>query len=519
MKELETKVIKTKIAGLPVALRRFGFAVCTMVLMWNNVPCMRAETFDSYGNEFIAITNNKPSEGCLITALFESTTVTLSNGTQFVLHRGEKRWIAADTWTTDNGARSRTLYIRANEPIQVLHTTSVGETYVSTSLPSLTCEAQSEQRFVFVQRALKSNLFIITPSNQTTGFLIDGKVLRPESFYTVSGNSEWAYAVVDLGVRKAGSMLNVYAPTNEYHAAVVANSYEYLTPCELEASVSIDTLRSKPQYILHPDPTWMVSSEMADSQSTGAFEEEEEEEEEEESEEKTTFHRASLYLQGAYAALPLKMENYSTSNGLGYGAAAGVLYEFQHKSFLMQTGAGFYWLDRRVNILNQPAPERYDRDIRGGIEIPLLFGQNFRPVYYLLGMKLGFDILNRQITACRPNMVSQTQVMAPIVREGDYRVAFDFDPRICAEFGVNLGQERNDWVHSRLAIFADWGFYPTNLSRTLPTDEPNAVSTTVGDPEDYGTYHLTHFYALPQSCGQLLQHFQIGLKFTLVLGE
>ena len=489
------------------------------------IPTVQAETIDSYGTEFVAISNYKAGEHCVITALFEPTHVTLSNGHELVLMRGERFRINADQWCTPDGTRTRSLYIKADEPIHVEHTTSFGEAYVTTVLPSLSCEAQTEQHYTFSQRMVKPLLFIITPADKLSGFVLDGKVLKMDNSYLVSGSSEWAYAVVDLGNRKAGSVLTLSAPTDRFHAAIVGQEYTYLSPCELEASVSIDTIHSVPQYVMQNGELTQSHTAAMDSLTNEL--DSIDDELEAMAEDSINHHRAAIYLQGAYAGMPLKMSDYSTSMGLGYGAAAGVMYEFQHRSFLMQTGAGFYWLDRRVNIADQPAPDRYDRALSAGIEVPILFGQNFKAVYYLLGVKLGFDILGKQTSACSPNKVSPASsqpvtdapIMAPVIREGQYNVIFDLDPRASAEFGFNLGQERSDIVQSRLAFFADWGFYPMNFARVPLPSDPVPVSTMVGNPADYSTYELTHFYSLPASHGILLQHFQVGLKFTLVLGK
>ena len=91
------------------------------------------------------------------------------------------------------------------------------------------------------------------------------------------------------------------------------------------------------------------------------------------------------------------------------------------------------------------------------------------------------------------------------------------------EFGFNLGPERSDKVRSRLAFYADWGMYPLHLSLVgWPTEQPHPVSTKVGDPNDYATYELTHYNSLAETTtmpGKFNQHFQVGLKFTLVLGK
>nr|MBR6146131.1 hypothetical protein [Paludibacteraceae bacterium] len=497
--------------------------VIVCIALWAVVPSVQAETIDSYGTEYVAISNYHPGEHCVITALFEPTTVRLSNGQQFVLMRGERRTVTAEQWTMPDGTRTRTLYIRADEPIRVAHTTSYGENLVTTLLPSLSCEGAREQRYTFVQRTSKAVLFLIAPFNEQAGFMLDGKMLKGNNTYAVTGTDEWVYQVVDLGTRKAGSTLVITGPGEHFYAAVVGNSYDYLNECELEASVSIDTIRSNPEFILREEPMMAAATATSSQQNTGSMEalengikNEEEDLDKDLEEMLNTSHRGVLYLQGAYAGMPLKMEGYSTKMGLGYGVAAGALYEFQKKSFLMQTGAGFYWLDRRMDILNQPAPNRYDRALSAGIEIPVLFGQNFQAVYYLLGLKLGFDILDKHTSACSPNEAADNQLMPPIIQETGYDLRFSLDPRLSAEFGFNLGQERHSWVHSRLAIFADYGFN-TNMWGSVPAGE--GVSTIVGEPADYQSYQLTHFYLLPQTAGKILQHFQVGLKFTLVLGE
>ena len=508
--------------------------VIVCIALWAVVPSVQAETIDSYGTEYVAISNYHPGEHCVITALFEPTTVRLSNGQQFVLMRGERRTVTAEQWTMPDGTRTRTLYIRADEPIRVAHTTSYGENLVTTLLPSLSCEGAREQRYTFVQRTSKAVLFLIAPFNEQAGFMLDGKMLKGNNTYAVSGTDEWVYQVVDLGTRKAGSILTVTGPSDHFYAAVVGNSYDYLNECDLEASVSIDTIRSAPEYVLHEDPMLLASAAMASRQGTGNVEEVEEAEEVQETEEPAkpekkekaksdASHRCAIYLQGGYEGMPLKMYKYQTSMGLGYGAAAGALYEFQKKSFLMQTGAGFYWLDRRVNILNQPAPNRYDRSQLGGVEVPLLFGQNFKAVYYLMGMKIGFDVMGKDISVCDPVNESVTMVKPEIRRETELKYGLDLDTRLSAEFGFNLGPERSDKVRSRLAFYADWGMYPLHLSLVgWPTEQPHPVSTKVGDPNDYATYELTHYNSLAETTtmpGKFNQHFQVGLKFTLVLGE
>ena len=512
-------------------LRYVSFCLICLVL-WAGATRVQAETIDSYGTEFVAISNYRPGEQVMITALFEHTTVSLSNGQQFLLLRGEKHVITQEEWTNPDGTRTRSLYIRADEPIRVEHTTSFGEAYVTTLLPSLSCESAQEQRYTFAQKTAKASLFLIVPADKTAGFTLDGKVLRFDNAYAVSGNSRWTYQVIDLGTRKAGSTLVLKAPCDHYYAAVVGYTYDYLNDCDLEASVSIDTLRSAPKYILHEAPTTVVASQTTAEQNTGAFAavEEDDDLDKELEDMLNTSHRGVFYLQGAYAGMPIKMNSSQTKMGLGYGAAAGALYEFQKRSFLMQTGAGFSWLDRRVDILDQPAPNRYDRSILGGVEIPLMFGQNFTPVYYLMGVKIGLDFLGKNKCVCSPADLNPASSATPasaqinrvrpdIIQETPLLIGFNFDPRLSAEFGFNLGQERHSWVHSRLAVFADWGFYPMYLQTQPDPENPHPASTVVGDPDDYASYEMTHFFFLDENRGKFVSHFQVGLKFTLVLGE
>ena len=518
---------------LQVVRKGAAVGLCAMGLVLFATEA-RSETIESYGTDYVAVSNSKAYEQCEITALFEGTIVQLSNGEEYELHRGERLRIDADGWKTADGHNARALYIKANEPIRVVHTTSFGETRVSTTLPSLSCESPAEQRYVFGQKTVKPSLVMIVPADKTEGFQLDGKVLRLENVYAVPGNEAWVYAVVDLGTRKAGSVLRLSATHSAYLSAVVGAEYEYLGQCDLEAMVSIDTLRSAPEYVLHEDPMLLASAAMASRQGTGNVEEVEEAEEVQETEESAkpekkekaksdASHRCAIYLQGGYEGMPLKMYKYQTSMGLGYGAAAGVLYELQKKTFLMQTGAGFYWLDRRVNILNQPTPNRYDRSQLGGVEVPLLFGQNFKAVYYLMGMKIGFDVMGKDISVCDPVNESVTMVKPEIRRETELKYDLDLDTRLSAEFGFNLGPERSDKVRSRLAFYADWGMYPLHLSLVgWPTEQPHPVSTKVGDPNDYATYELTHYNSLAETTtmpGKFNQHFQVGLKFTLVLGK
>ena len=502
--------------------------------------CAYAETINSYGNEYIAISNYKPGEHCVITALFEPTVVTFSNGKQITLLRGERYTADADQWTTPDGIRTRTLYIHASEPIHVRHTTSFGETFVTSDLPSLSCIASTEQTYTFPRKVSKASLFLLVPASKTAGFMLDGKVLKFRNSYVVEGNGDWLYEVIDLGTRKAGSTVTITAPTNLFHAAVVADTYTWLADCELEASLIIDTIHGTPVNNLHIDSTLLYADNMVSAmgetaqmtEGSGAYAAYEEEPQDTVVPERIVFHRASLYIQGSYAAMPLKMTGYNTSMGLGYGAGAGILYEFQRKSFMMQTGVGFYWLDRRIDIHDQPAPNRYDRSLAGGIEVPLMFGQNFKEFYYLLGIKTGLDLFWVYKTACSPLDVSPTSSAIPtsdqlrikpdIEREQRINKVLDFDTRLSAELGFNLGKQRQDWVHTRLAFFADWGFYPANLTRVVVPDDSHPVSTIVEDPDDYTTYQLTHFYYLHESYGSagcFLHHFQVGLKLSLVIGK
>ena len=503
--------------------------ICTLCLALMLGISAQGETLDSYGNEFVAVSNFHPGEGCMVIGLFAETNVTLSSGEQFVLHRGERHWISVEHWIDKDGIRTPSLYIYADEPIQVRHTTSFGETYVSALLPALTCETLNEQHFTFPQKISKPKLLLITPANQIFGFTLDGKVLKMNDSYAVSGNEDWAYTVIDLGTRKAGSTLTISAPHNHYLAAVIGNTYEYLAPCELEARVTIDTIfGAKVNELVVDKNQYAEGSEYSYDFETSEYDKYLEAYEDSlknvQPRDSDSHHRAALYLQGAYAAMPLKMPGYSTSIGLGYGAAAGVLYEYQHKHFLMQAGAGFYWLDHGTNILNQPAPHRKDRTLFGGVEVPLLFGQNFQSVYYLLGVKMCVNVMMVEKSSCEPCQPSPHQIMAPIEREQKLfgTQCLMLDPRASIEFGFNLGQERHDWVHSRLAFFADWGFYAENLSRAIVYDEPGPVSTVVGEETDYATYELTHFLNLSESNGSagcFLHHLQAGLKFTLLLGK
>lgn len=479
----------------------------------------------SFGNEYIAVSGGKPGENCVITALFEPTVVTLGNGEQFTLHQGEQRLLSTD-------AQATALFISANEPIHVTQTVAFGTSLVTSELPSLSCQTPTEASYTFPQKTVHPQLLLMMPADQTKGFQLDGKVLRLRDANAVTGKADWVYATIDLGTRKAGSTLRLSAPSENYLAAVIGPAYHYFATCDIEASVRIDTIYgSVSHHYIRSTESTSDAERLPDetggaaSAEWGASADPSTLNPQPSTIDSLSHHRASIYMQAAFAGMPVGLSD--TRVGLGYGTGAGVLYEFQHKSFMLQTGAGFFWFDHRNDITGLSVPERYDRTLFGGMELPITVGQNFDWFYYQAGFKMGFNIMGKTTSVCMPvNSLSGTTslVMPPVTKETPMgHPGLVLDPRLSAELGVNLPVGRI--TRFRIAALFDWGFYPQYMafytgdsSESMPSAPLSPL--TVGDPLDYATYDMAHILPRASSMGEkFLSHFQVGLKVSLVIGS
>lgn len=228
---------------------------------------------------------------------------------------------------------------------------------------------------------------------------------------------------------------------------------------------------------------------------------------------------------------------------LGYGGGGGVVYQFQRKMFLLQTGInvdyavnlhGVDSVSLSKNMVDASGLEFthrsifYDREDRTDVlelAVPLMFGLKKSQFYALAGAKFVYPLS------------AQTTQSALLTSYGDYngmfyeefenmpqhgyvnnqaiqtkgKVEFKYDVRACLEFGgafdlVNSSKGKAPQLS--LAVFAEYG-----VLNVLQGGENESVDMDYSQLENS---RLNHVYSTRLPNSALVNNMRIGLRATIL---
>ena len=225
-----------------------------------------------------------------------------------------------------------------------------------------------------------------------------------------------------------------------------------------------------------------------------------------------------------------------------FGAGIGLGYEFQFKRFMVHTGGEFNYLTADLQTspfihqqnLFDPAGNFYvgnygfydnnDHYTLGYVNIPLMLGFQFGRFYFLVGGKVGFNILGESSTSTRvvnageyPLAIKEIKKPGFPTKERTYPTTTEFEMNYgaSAEVGVYLGRYKNKEgkvkrVKYRLAAFADYNF--ANIRPSVTTEEMliNNAEAPYYEPV------LNSLMRTEKMKGQHLNNLYTGIKFTVL---
>ena len=226
----------------------------------------------------------------------------------------------------------------------------------------------------------------------------------------------------------------------------------------------------------------------------------------------------------------------------GIGASAGLGYEWHRNRFRLQIGAEFYRHNsvlrmdnftefyRMFYTVDEAFTGRFafsdtrDRIIINYVNIPLMLGFRQNRFYFLAGGKFGIALSGE-------SRVSSTMHITGLFddgidwmdnipgRFGIWQVAespssmdFGLNAAASVELGFYLGNNINNNIRHRLALFADYGLF--NLNTFEPKQELLLFEPNVSHRPTINNFMKTTAF----SSDRHLNTFYIGLRYTIVFG-
>ncbi len=274
-------------------------------------------------------------------------------------------------------------------------------------------------------------------------------------------------------------------------------------------------------------------------------------------------HLIGGYLDGGYSTI---VSSIRQTNGLpgGYAVGGGVLYQYQHNSFMVNVGVGVRWQDVKLGIsdttftwrnvpdswtnqrdtfhydLTYSFYERVDVTRNVYVQVPILFGQSFGnqsggAVYYLAGLKLNMQLKGSTSVKVTGTTTGEYDRYMGIFHEMDNhglrkdvsmeRTGEKFDLKLdvlaSLEFGYEWAspapkgyrtQTVEDW-RLRLGVFVDFGLVNIN-----PNTNKNFLSIPDGYRYDFSQYEFNHICSSNEAVGKSIHSVYCGIKLTALIG-
>ena len=259
-----------------------------------------------------------------------------------------------------------------------------------------------------------------------------------------------------------------------------------------------------------------------------------------------TSHSLMLWLDGGATSFFDNIEE--SKYAIGGGGGAGFGYELQHKHFLLDIGVGFeygatntYMHPYTVDIAGLVDSEgdtytghftfdqRRDNSNLGYVNIPLLMGGRFNHFYFLVGAKLGVNLIyNANVQSnvtvkgtydkylgLWENMPNHNFGTTELTTESP--IAFNsIDLKGSLEMGYRFDIKKpNEWsptspVSFRIGGFIDYGILNANSGIN------NYGYATVPENGDVGQISMNHVFVSNLAEEKLINNFFVGVKFTIL---
>lgn len=259
-----------------------------------------------------------------------------------------------------------------------------------------------------------------------------------------------------------------------------------------------------------------------------------------------TSHSLMLWLDGGATSFFDNIEE--SKYAIGGGGGAGFGYELQHKHFLLDIGVGFeygatstfmhpYTVDIAGLVDSEgdtytghfTFDQRRDNSNLGYVNIPLLMGGRFNHFYFLVGAKLGVNLIyNASIQSdvtvkgtydkylgLWENMPNHNFGTTELATESP--IAFNsIDLKGSLEMGYRFDIKKpNEWsptspVSFRIGGFIDYGILNANSGIN------NYGYATVPENGDVGQISMNHVFVSNLAEEKLINNFFLGVKFTIL---
>ncbi len=259
-----------------------------------------------------------------------------------------------------------------------------------------------------------------------------------------------------------------------------------------------------------------------------------------------TSHSLMLWLDGGATSFFDNIEE--SKYAIGGGGGAGFGYELQHKHFLLDIGVGFeygatstFMHPYTVDIAGLVDSEgdtytghftfdkRRDISNLGYVNIPLLMGGRFNHFYFLVGAKLGVNLIyNANVQSnvtvkgtydkylgLWENMPNHNFGTTELATESP--IAFNsIDLKGSLEMGYRFDIKKpNEWsptspVSFRIGGFIDYGILNANSGIN------NYGYATVPENGDVGQISMNHVFVSNLAEEKLINNFFLGVKFTIL---
>lgn len=259
-----------------------------------------------------------------------------------------------------------------------------------------------------------------------------------------------------------------------------------------------------------------------------------------------TSHSLMLWLDGGATSFFDNIEE--SKYAIGGGGGAGFGYELQHKHFLLDIGVGFeygatstfmhpYTVDIAGLVDSEgdtytghfTFDQRRDNSNLGYVNIPLLMGGRFNHFYFLVGAKLGVNLIyNANVQSnvtvkgtydkylgLWENMPNHNFGTTELTTESP--IAFNsIDLKGSLEMGYRFDIKKpNEWsptspVSFRIGGFIDYGILNANSGIN------NYGYATVPENGDVGQISMNHVFVSNLAEEKLINNFFVGVKFTIL---
>lgn len=259
-----------------------------------------------------------------------------------------------------------------------------------------------------------------------------------------------------------------------------------------------------------------------------------------------TSHSLMLWLDGGATSFFDNIEE--SKYAIGGGGGAGFGYELQHKHFLLDIGVGFeygatstfmhpYTVDIAGLVDSEgdtytghfTFDQRRDNSNLGYVNIPLLMGGRFNHFYFLVGAKLGVNLIyNANVQSnvtvkgtydkylgLWENMPNHNFGTTELTTESP--IAFNsIDLKGSLEMGYRFDiKKANEWspaspVSFRIGGFIDYGILNANSGIN------NYGYATVPENGDVGQISMNHVFVSNLAEEKLINNFFVGVKFTIL---